>query len=74
VLKGEKKWRKLRAGRQKRFVLQLPKKARKKLERQLRGRRNAGVTITARMRSTVGTRTVKRRIVIRSYKSAKRRR
>ena len=74
VLKNERKWRKLRAGRQKTFVLQLPKKARKKLKRQLRGRGRAGITITAQMRSAAGTRTVKRRIVISTYRDAKRRR
>jgi hypothetical protein len=71
VLKGERKWRKLRAGREQRIFLQLQPKARKKLKRRMHGHGRAGITIIVHMRSSAGSRTAKRRIVMRTYKSAK---
>ena len=71
VLKGERKWRKLRAGREQRIFLQLQPKARKKLKRRMHGHGRAGITIIVHMRSSAGSRTAKRRIVMRTYTSAK---
>jgi hypothetical protein len=71
VLKGERKWRKLKAGREKRIFLQMRPKARRKLKKQMHGHGRAGITIIVHMRSSAGSRTAKRRIVMRTYKSAK---
>ena len=74
VLKGERKWRKLRAGRERRVFLKLQPKARKKLKRRLSTHGRVGITVIVRMRSAAGNRTVKRRIVMRTYKKGERRR
>ena len=74
VLKGERKWRKLRAGRERRVFLKLQPKARKKLKRRLRTHGRVGITVIVRMRSAAGNRTVKRRIVMRTDKKGERRR
>ena len=74
MLKGERKWRKLRAGRERRVFLKLQPKARKKLKRRLRTHGRVGITVTVHMRSAAGNRTAKRRIVMRTYKKGERRR
>ena len=75
VIKREKRWVTLkRAGREKRFALKLTKRALKRLKRQLRKQGRAGITVTARMRSSAGHRTVRRRIVMRTYKKGETRR
>jgi hypothetical protein len=74
VLKGERKWRKLRAGREQRVFLKMRPKARKKLKRRLHSHGRVGITIIVHMRSAAGTRTAKRRIVMRTYKKTDRRR
>ena len=68
VLKGERKWHKLRAGREQRIFLKLRPKARKRLKRRMHNHGRVGITIVAHMRSAAGTRTAKRRIVMRTYK------
>lgn len=72
VLKGERKWRKLRAGREQRIFLKMQPKARKKLKRRLHTHGRVGITITVHMRSAAGNRTAKRRIVMRTYKKGER--
>ena len=67
VLKGERKWHKLRAGREQRIFLKMQPKARKKLRRRLHTHGRVGITIVAHMRSAAGTRTAKRRIIMRTY-------
>ena len=74
VLKGERKWRKLRAGREQRVFLKMQPKARKKLKRRLRTHGRVGITVIVHMRSAAGNRTAKRRIVMRTYKKGERRR
>ena len=74
VLKGERKWRKLRAGREQRIFLKMRPKARMKLKRRLHTHGRVGITITVHMRSAAGNRTAKRRIVMRTYKKGERRR
>jgi hypothetical protein len=74
VLKGERKWHKLRAGREQRIFLKMQPKARKKLKRRMHAHGRVGITIVAHMRSAVGTRTAKRRIVMRTYKKTDSRR
>jgi hypothetical protein len=74
VLKGERKWHKLRAGREQRIFLKLRPKARKRLKRRMHVHGRVGITIVAHMRSAAGTRTAKRRIVMRTYKKGERRR
>ena len=73
VLKGERKWHKLRAGKPRVFLKMRPK-ARRKLKRRLRSHGRVGITVIAHMRSAAGNRTAKRRIVMRTYKKADRRR
>lgn len=73
VLKGERKWRKLRAGREQRVFLRMQPKARKKLKRRLHTHGRVGITVIVHMRSAAGNRTAKRRIVMRTYKKAGRR-
>ena len=73
VLKGERKWHKLRAGKEQRIFLKLRPKARRQLKRRLHTHGRVGITIVAHMRSAAGTRTAKRRIVMRTYKSDRRR-
>jgi hypothetical protein len=68
VLKGERKWHTLRAGREQRIFLKLEPKARRKLKRRMHAHGRVGITIVAHMRSAAGTRTAKRRIVLRTYK------
>ena len=68
VLKGERKWHKLRAGREQRIFLKMRPKARRKLKRRMHAHGRVGITIVAHMRSAAGTRTAKRRIVLRTYK------
>ena len=69
VIKKANRWVKVkRVNKQKRFTLKLTKKALKRLKRQLHVKGRAGITVTAKMRSVVGNRTVKRRIVMRTYK------
>jgi hypothetical protein len=73
VIKKQKRWVKVkRIGKEKRFTLKLTKKALRKLKRQLHVRGRVGITVTARMRSSVGNRVVKRRIVMRTYKKGER--
>ena len=74
VLKGERKWHTLRAGREQRIVLKLRPKARRKLKRRLHVHGRVAITIVAHMRSAAGTRTAKRRIIMRTYKKSERRR
>ena len=74
VLKGERKWHTLRAGREQRIFLKLRPKARRKLKRRMHVHGRVGITIVAHMRSAAGTRTAKRRIVMRTYKKSERRR
>jgi hypothetical protein len=72
VLKGERKWRKLRAGREQRIFLDMQPNARKKLKRRLHNHARVGITIIVHMRSAAGNRTAKRRIVMRTYKKGER--
>jgi hypothetical protein len=74
VLKGERKWHKLRAGKEQRIFLKMRPKARKRLKRRMHAHGRVGITIIAHMRSAAGTRTAKRRIVMRTYKMSQRRR
>jgi hypothetical protein len=74
VLKGERKWHKLRAGKEQRIFLKMRPKARRKLKRRMHAHGRVGITIIAHMRSAAGTRTAKRRIVMRTYKKTDRRR
>jgi hypothetical protein len=74
VLNGELKWHTLRAGREQRIFLNLRPKARKRLKRRMHAHGRVGITIVAHMRSAAGTRTAKRRIVMRTYKKSERRR
>jgi hypothetical protein len=73
VLKGERKWRKLRAGREQRVFLKLRPKARKQLKQRLHTHRRVGITVIVHMRAAAGNRTAKRRIVMRTYKKTGRR-
>ena len=69
VVKRERKWTTIkRVGREKRISLKLTKRALKRLKRQLHRKGRAGITVTVKMRSAVGNRTVRRRIVMRTYK------
>ena len=68
VLKGERKWRTLRAGREQRVFLKLQPKARERLKRRLHTHGRVGITIVVHMRSAAGTRTAKRRIIMRTYR------
>lgn len=69
VVKRERKWITIkRVGREKRVYLKLTKRALKRLKSQLHRKGRAGITVTATMRSAVGNRTVRRRIVMRTYK------
>jgi len=69
VVKRERKWVTIkRVGREKRMYLKLTKRALKRLKRQLHSKGRAGITVTAKMRSSAGKRTVRRRIVMRTYK------
>jgi hypothetical protein len=73
VVKKEKRWYKTkRIGREQRFWLKLTPKALERLKRQLRLKGRVGITLTAKMRSSVGNRTVRRRIVMRTYKKGER--
>jgi hypothetical protein len=73
VLRGERRWRTLRAGREQRIFLRLRPKARRRLKRQLRRGGRAGITVVASMRSAAGNRSARRRIVMRTYKRGERR-
>ena len=69
VVKRERKWVKIkRVGREKRVYLKLTKRALKRLKRQLHRKGRAGITVTVKMRSSAGNRTIRRRIVMRTYK------
>jgi hypothetical protein len=69
VIKRANRWVTLkRIGTEKRYSLKLTKKALRKLKSQLHRKGRAGITVTARMRSVVGNRVVKRRIVMRTYR------
>ncbi len=73
VIKKQKRWVTLkRVGKEKRYYLKLTKKAIRKLKKQLHRKGRVGITVTARMRSVVGNRVVKRRIVMRTYKKGER--
>ena len=73
VIKKQTRWVKVkRVGKQQRFTLKLTKKALRKLRRQLHVKGRVGITVRARMRSVVGNRVVKRRIVMRTYKKGER--
>jgi len=73
VIKKQKRWVTLkRVGKEKRYYLKLTKKALRKLKRQLHRKGRVGITVTARMRSVVGNRVVKRRIVMQTYKKGER--
>ncbi len=74
VLKGERRWHKLRPGREQRIFLKMQPKARKRLKRRMHAHGRVGITIVAHMRSAAGTRIAKRRIVMRTYKRTARRR
>jgi hypothetical protein len=68
VLRGERRWRTLRTGREQRIILQLSRKALARLKRRLQHHRAVGITITADMRTAAGNRTARRRIVVRRYR------
>jgi hypothetical protein len=69
VVKRERKWSTIkRVAREKRVYLKLTKRALKRLKRQLHRKGRAGITVTVKMRSAAGNRTVRRRIVMRTYK------
>lgn len=69
VVKRERKWVTIkRAGREKRIYLKLTGRALTRLKRQLHKQGRAGITVTAKMRSKAGNRTVRRRIVMRTYR------
>jgi len=69
VVKRERRWIAVkRVGREQRVTLKLTRRALKRLKRQLHLKGRAGITVTAKMRSTAGNRTVRRRIVMRTYK------
>ena len=73
VIKKQKRWVTLkRVGKEKRYYLKLTKKAIRKLKKQLHRKGRVGITVTARMRSVMGNRVVKRRIVMRTYKKGER--
>ena len=70
VVKREGKWVTIkRVGREKRVYLKLTKRALKRLKHQLHRKGRAGITVTVKMRSALGKRTVRRRIVMRTYKT-----
>jgi len=73
VLRGERRWRTLQAGEEQRLVLRLRRKAASRLKRRLHSHGRVGITVTARMRSAAGDRTVRRRIVLRTYRRGERR-
>jgi hypothetical protein len=66
VLRGARRWRTLRAGEERRIVLALRPRARRRLTRRLHTHGRVGITVVARMRSAAGSRTARRRIVLRS--------
>ena len=69
VIKRERRWITIRrVGREKRVYLKLTPRALKRLKAQLHRTGRAGITVTAKMRSAAGNRTVRRRIVMRTYK------
>ena len=73
VIKKAKRWFKAkRVGRERRFWLKLTPKALRRLKRQLHVKGRVGITVTAKMRSSVGKRKVRRRIVMRTYKKGER--
>lgn len=73
VIKKAKRWFKAkRVGRERRFWLKLTPKALRRLKRQLHVKGRVGITVTAKMRSSVGKRMVRRRIVMRTYKKGER--
>jgi hypothetical protein len=73
VIKKAKRWFKTkRIGRERRFWLKLTPKALRRLKRQLHVKGRVGITVTAKMRSSVGKRKVRRRIVMRTYKKGER--
>ncbi len=74
VLKGERRWRTLRGGREQRVFLTLQPKARRKLKRRMHTHGRVGITIIVHMRSAAGSRTAKRRIIMRTYKRSDTRR
>jgi hypothetical protein len=69
VLRGERRWHALRAGRERRVFLRLRPRALKRLKRQLHRRGRVAITVVAHMRSTAGDRTARRRIVMRTYRA-----
>ena len=69
VVKRERKWVTIkRVGREQRMYLKLTKRALKRLKRQLHRKGRAGITVTVKMRFSAGNRTIRRRIVMRTYK------
>jgi len=73
IKKNSKKWFALkRVGKEKRYYLRLTKKALRKLKTQLHRKGRVGITVTVKMRSVAGNRTVRRRIVMRTYKKGER--
>jgi hypothetical protein len=73
VVKKQKRWLKVkRVGVEKRVYLKLTKKALRELKSQLHRKGRVGITVTAKMRSVAGNRTVRRRIVMRTYKKGER--
>ena len=69
VVKGERRWVTIsRVGKEKRVYLKLTTRALTRLKRQLHVKGRAGITVTATMRSAAGNRTVRRRIVMRTYR------
>jgi hypothetical protein len=69
VIKRERRWIAVkRVGREQRFTLKLTRRALERLKRRLHLKGRAGITVTAKMRSAAGNRTVRRRIVMRTYK------
>ena len=55
VLKGERKWRKLRAGHEQRVFLKMRPKARRKLKQRLHRHGRVGITVIVHMRSAAGS-------------------
>jgi hypothetical protein len=69
VIRRERRWIAVkRVGREQRVILKLTRRALERLKRRLHLKGRAGITVTARMRSAAGNRTVRRRIVMRTYK------
>ena len=73
MIKKQKSWFKIkRIGKREALLPQAHPKALRRLKRQLHLKGRVGITVTAKMRSVGGNRTVRRRIVMRTYKKGER--